>query len=282
MRSLLIILLFIVYLLGARWYFFCVLRGTCQDQTEQKDERLQTLNFTKGDTLILSGYDEFRFDSAQVDPVLNRNNEVFLDSVADYLNQKTAESITISAKYLPAESGISVGYYENFGLARAERIRRELMRRKVKKDRITLDYDIADTDVLLQPVLFGINLSTDTLQKLDFSFTNMTFSDANFEFGSDIFQPGDAFIDYADSVKTYLEVNPSKKLTIIGHTDNIDSEKFNYDLGLRRAQSAQEYFREMGVGVAIDTKSQGERQPVAKNTTPEGRQRNRRVNFVIQ
>ena len=98
MRSLLIILLFIVYLLGARWYFFCVLRGTCQEQIEQKDERLQTLNFTKGDTLILSAYDEFRFDSAKVDPVLNRNNEVFLDSVADYLNKRPAETITISAK----------------------------------------------------------------------------------------------------------------------------------------------------------------------------------------
>jgi outer membrane protein OmpA-like peptidoglycan-associated protein len=122
---------------------------------------------------------------------------------------------------------------------------------------------------------------------LAFEFKNMTFSDANFRFNSAEFIPGESFITYADSVKTHLELHPTDKMIITGHTDSKGTPKYNYELGVKRAQSALEYFRELGVTAEILTKSEGENKPIAPNAKdgkdfPEGRQKNRRVNFTIE
>ncbi|MCB9297603.1 MAG: OmpA family protein [Lewinellaceae bacterium] len=115
----------------------------------------------------------------------------------------------------------------------------------------------------------------------------MTFSDANFEYNSDVFKPGEPFKLYADSVKTYFDLNPEGILRIVGHTDSIASADYNLDLGMRRAQSARDYFRGLGIEAKIVVESQGEERPVAPNSNPdgsdnpEGRQKNRRVNFIL-
>lgn len=78
-------------------------------------------------------------------------------------------------------------------------------------------------------------------------------------------------------------------MTIIGHTDSIGSKEYNLDLGLRRAKNARQYFIDsLGVVAPIEVKSMGKSRPVAPNTlpdgsdNPEGRQKNRRVNFVLE
>ena len=77
-------------------------------------------------------------------------------------------------------------------------------------------------------------------------------------------------------------------MTIIGHTDSIGSDAYNDTLGMRRAENALLYFRDLGIGNTIETETMGKRRPVAPNSTtsgndnPEGRQKNRRVNFVIE
>jgi outer membrane protein OmpA-like peptidoglycan-associated protein len=86
-----------------------------------------------------------------------------------------------------------------------------------------------------------------------------------------------------DSVNTYMSLNPDSRLTIVGHTDSIDTDKFNYRLGLDRAENTKKYMEELGVNASrIDVASEGESKPVAPNRTDEGRQKNRRVEFIIQ
>ncbi len=118
--------------------------------------------------------------------------------------------------------------------------------------------------------------------KVSYTFTNMTFSDANFEKGKADFKPGDALILYADSVKTYLELNPDKILTIIGHCDEDGTETLNMKLGADRAENAKAYFVDLGVSSTIKTISKGETEPVAPNDIELNKQKNRRVNFVIE
>jgi outer membrane protein OmpA-like peptidoglycan-associated protein len=65
---------------------------------------------------------------------------------------------------------------------------------------------------------------------------------------------------------------------IEGHTDNIGSEEYNYQLGEKRAMAVRNYISGQGIPLhAINTISYGESQPIADNSTPEGRAQNRRV-----
>lgn len=76
-----------------------------------------------------------------------------------------------------------------------------------------------------------------------------------------------------------LKDNPEiVDLTVVGHTDNIGTEEYNNALSLRRAQSVVGYLKANGLGhVSFMQLGQGESQPVADNSTKEGRALNRRV-----
>jgi outer membrane protein OmpA-like peptidoglycan-associated protein len=63
-----------------------------------------------------------------------------------------------------------------------------------------------------------------------------------------------------------------------GHTDSQGSEAFNEDLSRRRALAARDYLASRGLDVSqLAVKGYGESEPVADNTTSEGREANRRV-----
>jgi OOP family OmpA-OmpF porin len=82
-----------------------------------------------------------------------------------------------------------------------------------------------------------------------------------------------------DFVKKY----PGYKISIEGHTDNIGTEKYNQGLSERRAAAVKEYLLKQGVtdGARLRTVGYGESQPVADNSTAEGRFKNRRVEILI-
>ena len=279
----LLFLLFGVFALGARWYFVCELMQQCDDNAVA--ERPKTLELIEGDTSILKGFEQFVFEEGKVQPELNESNQDFLEAVAGYFKQNPAKNLTITSFYRTSEMGLNSGYYENIGVARAAEVRKLLVQVGIEESRVSLDYGTSEDPSLMEPVLFESYLPSEIPQefeKVQFTFTNMTFSDANFALGSDEFRPGDSFVLYADSVKQYLEENSETELRIIGHTDNSGTDEYNMDLGKRRAESAREYFMELGVSQEIKIESMGENQPVAPNNTPENRQKNRRVNFRIE
>ncbi|MFP4605153.1 MAG: OmpA family protein [Bacteroidales bacterium] len=85
-----------------------------------------------------------------------------------------------------------------------------------------------------------------------------------------------------ERVANLLKENPSIKLEISGHTDNVGSYVANKKLSEDRAESVVDYL--IGQGVDRDRlKYVGHSftKPVASNDTPEGRQKNRRVEFEI-
>lgn len=285
-----------------RWYYVCKVHQLCGDATEIKkdDPRPATLDLTDEDSgkVIFKDFDEFSFSEKNGLPDLNENNETFIDSLAAYLNRQPSKNLSITGNYLESEKKTKYGYYENLGQARANEIRELLLEKGIEENRFAVDYDIVAGDSLMNPIIFEVfdnngnnNSNVDSentgngserLVKEAFSFTNMSYSDANFAYNSDVFQPGDAFKLYADSVRTYLSENPNKILTVVGHTDNIGGDEFNDDLGKRRAESAKAYFNGLGVSNTINTVSMGKRQPLATNETDEGRQKNRRVNFKLE
>jgi len=92
-----------------------------------------------------------------------------------------------------------------------------------------------------------------------------------------------------DSAKTdvqkiynYLEANKSLQITVDGHTDNIGTASYNQYLSDRRCSAVAEYLIELGLSAdRISWKGHGGIAPIASNETEEGRQKNRRVAFVI-
>ncbi len=286
MRVLLIFLLFVLYAVFARWYFVCEVKGLCKNE-QGRPTTLKLLD--EEDRIILQGYEEFFFEPSKITPELTNDNNAFLQAVAEYLKNTPEQNLTITGAYRPSEQGIASGRFENLGVARADQVRSLLMRNGIEEKRITLDYAAANEENLTAPLQFRLFVTPGAYDKLAFTFTNMTYSDANFEYKSADFRPGAEFIAYADSVATYLSLNPEKRLTIIGHTDSIGSDAYNDPLGLERAENARKYFLEkLGVKNSITIKTEGKRRPVAPNSTrngkdnPEGRQKNRRVNFIIE
>jgi outer membrane protein OmpA-like peptidoglycan-associated protein len=85
-------------------------------------------------------------------------------------------------------------------------------------------------------------------------------------------------------IAAILKKNPDWKLTIVGHTDNVGRDAANLDLSRRRSQSVKAALVERyGIDDSrLTTGGFGASQPQAKNDTPEGRARNRRVELTRQ
>ncbi|GAB3932450.1 OmpA family protein [Mucilaginibacter myungsuensis] len=79
-----------------------------------------------------------------------------------------------------------------------------------------------------------------------------------------------------------LEANPQTNITIVGHTDDTGSDSHNMDLSIRRAEAVKAYIVSGGVATSrLTTNGKGESEPIADNTTADGRVQNRRVEIAI-
>ncbi len=77
--------------------------------------------------------------------------------------------------------------------------------------------------------------------------------------------------------------NGGNSVHITGHTDYDGDEAYNYNLGLERAERVKNYMVNRGVSAEkITTESMGKKEPIADNSTEEGKQKNRRVEIEIK
>ena len=79
-----------------------------------------------------------------------------------------------------------------------------------------------------------------------------------------------------------LASHPSLRLQVEGYTDNVGRDEYNQLLSEHRAGSVRDYLTKSGIASdSVTAKGYGKTQPVASNTTSNGRQLNRRVELVI-
>lgn len=77
-------------------------------------------------------------------------------------------------------------------------------------------------------------------------------------------------------------LDPQVQLAVVGHTDSTGSDAINDALSLERAQAVRGYLSQRGVPAArVRIDGRGSREPVAANTTEDGRARNRRVEIYL-
>ncbi len=106
---------------------------------------------------------------------------------------------------------------------------------------------------------------------------------SNIEFGFDTADlQGDRTFAILDRGIEVLQKYDKHSILIEGHTDSTGNEDYNVLLSKRRAQSVGEYLIESGISVErLSYDGFGPRYPIDTNDTPEGRARNRRVEFIL-
>lgn len=109
---------------------------------------------------------------------------------------------------------------------------------------------------------------------------NEAFSNLEFETGTD--KISEKSLASLEELATLLISKPMYKLEINGHTDNVGNAAKNLKLSQARANAVKSFLTKKGVPAAqMKATGFGSKKPVADNKTPEGRQRNRRVEFKI-
>lgn len=80
----------------------------------------------------------------------------------------------------------------------------------------------------------------------------------------------------------FLKTNPTVKIAIHGHTDNVGNPQDNLELSERRAKAVYDYLLLEDIDASrLTSKGFGSSQPIASNDTELGRAKNRRTEFVI-
>lgn len=83
----------------------------------------------------------------------------------------------------------------------------------------------------------------------------------------------------AGILSVYQELN----ISVEGHTDDTGSDDYNMKLSEQRAQNVKEFLMSQGIDESrLSSKGYGKTMPVASNKTKKGKQKNRRVDLVIQ
>lgn len=102
-------------------------------------------------------------------------------------------------------------------------------------------------------------------------------------FGVDQSEIQSRFYPALDAVADTLREYPQTMIDIVGHADATGPDGYNLALSERRAASVANYMVSHGVlRDRLFVAGRGETQPIASNTTDEGRSRNRRVEVLVR
>jgi len=118
------------------------------------------------------------------------------------------------------------------------------------------------------------------LTKEEEQILKKAFDNLEFETAKDVIRPSS--FAALDELAGLLKKKPTWKLKLAGHTDNQGKPAANLKLSEKRAKAVKKYLIDKGVADAnIIAEWYGQTKPIASNKTPEGRQKNRRVEMTI-
>jgi outer membrane protein OmpA-like peptidoglycan-associated protein len=136
--------------------------------------------------------------------------------------------------------------------------------------------------VVVGGIIYFLRKKKKTISNTD-SVNNIlkeAFNNLEFEFGNAVIKTES--YPYIDELATVLMAQPTWRLDIAGHTDNLGSDKTNMALSKARAEAVKSFLVQKGIAEnRITIYYFGESKPIASNDTEEGRAKNRRVEFRI-
>lgn len=112
-------------------------------------------------------------------------------------------------------------------------------------------------------------------KKIDMAAQGITFATGS----AAILKPSFANLD---KIVEILQSEPTYRVDIDGHTDNVGGAEFNMELSQKRADACRNYLVDHGIdGSRIMSTGYGDTRPIADNATEAGRAKNRRTEFRI-
>ena len=111
--------------------------------------------------------------------------------------------------------------------------------------------------------------------------TKITYAaDALFDFDKAVVKP--AGKEKLDELVTKIQGINLEVIIAVGHTDSVGSDTYNQKLSIRRSEAVKAYLVSKGIDQnRVYTEGKGEKQPIADNSTAEGRAKNRRVEIEV-
>jgi outer membrane protein OmpA-like peptidoglycan-associated protein len=135
-----------------------------------------------------------------------------------------------------------------------------------------------EKEAMRQRLLAQLNQVLQTRDSARGLIVNM--SDVLFDLNQATLKPG-AKVRLA-KVSGIIQAYPDLKLQIEGYTDSTGSMEHNQELSERRAAAVRDFLVAQGVSLNnVSAQGLGPTNPVASNSTPQGRQMNRRVDLVV-
>jgi len=100
-----------------------------------------------------------------------------------------------------------------------------------------------------------------------------------FDFNKSTLQPDSDPV--LQQILDLLKKNPTQKLEVQGHTDNVGGDAYNQTLSEARAKAIVTWLTQHGIAAdRLTAKGFGKTKPIADNATDAGRAKNRRVEIA--
>ena len=254
-RSLLVLLLFLLWSVGSGWYYVCKIKDKCATTISvQEDDERDYLGFSFNSQVPekIGDFDEFKSQ------ILKEAGE--------------SNKLRIVGKYSLDED--YSGGLGNLGLARASEVRKLFP--QLSDDRFIITSEIADVDTtneIFNAFECNVLMNNERVEETDFGAV-LYYSKAI---------DGDSLDSrIEDYLKSLATRHSDKTLEIIGHHDNSLKEADNFRASLESANRIKTQLAELGYEQkALYATGKGETLPLADNLTEEGRNKNRRVEIII-
>lgn len=249
---------------------------SAQEQLSSKDQQLAALQSNAGDRDRLSSeLSQAKQRVADLERQLtNRDHELAgLKSTAGDRERLIAELAAAKQRSSDLDSEITRRDQEMAGLKQA-----------LEQQNTSLAEAKDDLSKLLQSEVAKGNV---TMKQLGDQLTLGLATTLLFDSGEPTLKPGG--VDVLRRIGGVLKQYPNRAIHVAGHADNVPirgrlAKRFptNLELSQARAESARQALIEGGMtSDKIETKGHADSRPIASNSTPEGRQKNRRVEIVV-
>ncbi len=207
--------------------------------------------------------DEVAFFKGKIEDKGNSESKKFTVEVKDAVTKKVTKAMvdTVTGSY-----AVMVSTKEKHDLIVT-----------VKKDNYAFSSQLISKDSIKNAKPVKVNMVTDTI-KVGQTYT---INDIYYPSNSSVLEPRSVVV--LEEFIDFLRAHPTLKIEIYGHTDNVGNDKANIALSADRAFSVRDILLAKGINESrlVAFKGFGSSKPVADNSTPAGRAKNRRTEFKI-